>query len=271
MSSFQVDNHFVIFKNIFKITGVDLRVLCINLKVDMTFTRAHLRWTTRWPAICACIDSLNPDVVLLQEITPTSLDDLTHRYEKRYAYFGAFRNPKETVKEGVGILLRRSLFQEPQIQTIWLTDTPMVVSKQKTSLKPRIATVVSTFIHDQTIHLVSLHLDPLFPWVRNRQIQCLLNTIDLSQILILGGDFNGTANEKWFHQLNQTMHYVQTDNDHNTLHYGSGKITSKLPIDFLFVKPGLTIKHATIIDHDYGGIYPSDHFPLFMVLTIDAF
>ena len=250
MSLFQVDNHFVIFKNIFKITGVDLRVLCINLKVDMTFTRAHLRWSTRWPAVSACIDSLNPDVLLLQEITPTSLDDLTHRYEKRYAYFGAFRNPKETVKEGVGILL---------------------VSKQKTSLKPRIATVVSTLIHDQTIHLVSLHLDPLFPWVRNRQIQCLLNTIDLSQILILGGDFNGTANEKWFHQLNQTMHYVQTDNDHNTLHYGSGKITSKLPIDFLFVKPGLTIKHATSIDHDYGGIYPSDHFPLFMVLTIDAF
>lgn len=249
---------------------MDLRVLCINLKVDMTFTRAHLKWSTRLPAVKACIDALDPDCILVQEITPVSLDDLNHYYQKRYVYFGAYRNPKESIREGVGIFLRKSLFKQPSIKALWLTDTPMVVSKQKTSLKPRIATVVSAMVNDKPIHLVSLHLDPLFPWVRNRQIECLAKAVDLSKIWILGGDFNGTANERWFNHLNQVMHYVKTDNHHNTLHYGSGKINEKLPIDCLFVKHGLTIKHAHIIDHDYNGIYPSDHFPLFMVLTIDT-
>lgn len=249
---------------------MDLRVLCINLKVDMTFTRHHLKWSTRFPAVCACIDRLRPDMILVQELTPVALDDLNQYYQKRYTYFGSYRNPKETIKEGVGVFLRKTVFLDPTIETLWLTNTPYIVSKQKTSLKPRIAVVVSATVDNQRMHMVSLHLDPLFPWVRNRQIACLAQTIDLSKIWVLGGDFNGTKHEHWFNQLASLMHYVQNENPHNTLHYGNGKQTRKLPIDALFVKNGLTIKHASIIDNDYDGIYPSDHFPLFMVLTIDT-
>lgn len=245
-----------------------ISVLCINLKVDLKFTREFLKWDNRKVAVYDCIRSLNPDIVLAQEISEPIAQDLRKDLAKNYELLISFRDSKEKKREAVGVLLKKRIFSNIHLETYWLTNTPVVTSKFKTSLKPRIATVVKAMINNQELLMVSTHLDPLFPWVRNKQMQCLAQTIDFNNVFVLGGDFNGHYNEKWFTHVQKQLQWVKPYNMHNTLHYGKGRIKlDKKPIDYVFVQKDTTILQSTIIDHPYNGIYPSDHFPIYLIVN----
>lgn len=246
-----------------------LSCLTINLKVDLPLTRQFLKWKNRRDAVNACIQSLNPDIIFAQEMSDDIYIDIQHDFAKKYTILKANRSDKEKNGESLAVLLKKSVFSDVEIKTIWLSKTPSVSSKLKTSLKPRIATVISSKINSHTLLFVNTHLDPLFPWVRNQQMAYLSQYINLHQVAILGGDFNGNYSERWFRSVSQIMRYVKPDNDHNTLHYGNGKIKlATKAIDYLFVNPNLKVIGANIIDHPYNGVYPSDHFPIYLKVEL---
>ena len=248
---------------------MQLTCLTINLKVDLPLTRKQLKWSNRRMAVKACIRSLNPDLIFAQEMSNEIYENMVEDFSHQYTIVKSRRNEKEKNGESLAVFLKKSVFSDVTLKTIWLSNTPSVTSKLTYSLKPRIATVINSTFKGQPLLFVNTHLDPLFPWVRNQQMAFLSKYIDLHQVAILGGDFNGNYNEKWFHRISSIMRYVKPENMHNTLHYGSGKIKrSKLPIDYLFVANDLKIVGSNIIDHPYDGIYPSDHFPIYLKVEL---
>ena len=178
--------------------------------------------------------------------------------------------------EATPVLYRKDRFELVEEKTLWLSDTPEVEGSRYTlSQFPRIVTIATLKDKDSgnTVTFANTHLDVNFASVRQKQAEklCELLAKERSPIC-LTGDFNS-------HEKNDSILTIRKAgyDDCASIQLGStlrGNIGSRrfsyMPIDHIFFDCSFSTQEIRKLTETPQNICPSDHYPLFAVLSTHA-
>jgi len=141
-------------------------------------------WEYRKEACVAMIDSICPDVVGMQEVTP-QMDAYLQEHLTQYNHVMQGRRPGLKYDEGCPVYWRKDKFDLVQSRTFWLSETPLVMSKGWDANFERVATYV-VLQNKQTgtsIIVFNTHLDHIGVKAREQSVRMIADTLK-----VLGGN-----------------------------------------------------------------------------------
>lgn len=238
-------------------------------------------WSQRQNQLLQLIEDYEVDVLGIQEALRFQLDTLLNRFPE-YDYVGVGRDGGME-GEYAAILFNRHKLKVERSGNFWLSDTPDVPSMSWGNRYIRICTWADfTLIPDGAeISVYNTHLDHESQRSRYRSVRLIsdsLGRLDPESPLILMGDFNaGEKNpamkylfnpDSLGRQLEDTFRIMHPDGDLvGTFHGFSGNRDGD-KIDYILTSPAFKVKNASILTESLDERYPSDHFPVFCVLTL---
>ncbi len=239
-------------------------------------------WANRRDLVIESLDINSPDIVGFQEVLPHVKDFLETNLPE-YTVVGNGRE-KDLQGESNCIAFKKKLFEVISLETLWLSDRPYVPGSQFQNNDgcPRICTHITlrSKISNQLFRVFNTHLDYRFSSIRLKQLGVLKDFINeaegkISLPILLIGDFNCTPNSKEISyilndfELNfQDLSTVEQIKSNITFHdYYSAK-ENKAKIDYIFATENIMHIKSYIDDTEKGGIYLSDHYPVYAVVGI---
>lgn len=234
-------------------------ILTMNILSDHVYPFGIMSFSNRLPAILKMIQEYDPDILCFQEFTER-MSEVSSYLEKSYEQVGSYRRSLSS-DEAIMIFAKKSLFQITSVKTIWLSNTPnQPGSKFLLSQFPRIAVIATLKTKEnQTLSVVSTHLDSNFEFIRFKQMKVLLHHIP-SGPTILCGDFNTTINSKVFQLFSKEWNSQTIPESTLRGKFGSMRYHQQA-IDHILAKD-LELINTTNIKKDYEGRPASDHYPL---------
>lgn len=260
-----------------------LTLLSFNLKRD-SFPGSRNKWNNRGEMAAKLIRSSGADILGVQELLPGMREDLV-RMLPEYAVIGSGRylGVKPGNDEHSDIFVRKDKAEIMDYKTFWLSKHPEKAgSRGLLALFPRICTVAELCLRvsGRKIRVFNTHLDCVSSFARVVGVKTILSYMDYFNKaeklpVILMGDMNAKPGSRAIQILREQKTggkelalndiYVSCSEGqiHNSLHRFRGKIKEgRQPIDYIFVSDDFDTVEYRICTEDYGGKYPSDHFPL---------
>lgn len=244
-------------------------------------------WPNRKDIAASMIRYHGADIAGLQEALKGQVDDLAERLPE-YAWFGVGRDDGKEAGEFMAVFFRKDRLELLDSATFWLSPTPekpglgwdAACNRVVTWGKFRDKTTGATFFHFNT------HFDHKGETARRESAELLLaKIVEIAggSPVTVTGDFNADPDSEPIGILtgvrgtNTSCRLTDSITVSRTRHHGpSGTWTAfsspgapgDKPIDFVFIKNGVgVLKHATLSD-TFDGRFPSDHMPVFAVVTI---
>ena len=235
-------------------------------------------WDKRKELVLKTIENFEPDLLGLQEVWEVQEEYLKERLSD-YAYYGRSRRMEQG--EQCAIMYRKDRYEMLEGKTFWLSETPDIVeSKSWDSSLPRIAnwTLLRDKMNDkQEIFFINTHFDHKGRESRKKAALLLKKRIqDLHQDarVILTGDFNAKEGSDPHLRLVggrivdtfRVIHAKHTTEE-STLSGWNGR-TSGNRIDWVLCTRNFRVLSANIDRSEFGGRYPSDHYPVTATLKL---
>ena len=262
-----------------------IKVASFNLKHDSFLARRN-SWQYRRDLIGQLIQQSNAAIIGVQELIPSMREDIMRRLSQYYSIRGAGRN-KFLEDEQAAILLKNDDVTVCFDKMFWLSKHPEKVgSRAYFAMFPRICTVCEAYSRklSRKIRVFNTHFDHICLMARTLSVQIILKYMhELNQEeklpTILMGDMNTKPHSKPIQILSQNLHEYpdihltdiwqcfDPDEIMNTYHGFRGK-EKGLPIDYIFISDELEFADAYIDRTNFGGRYPSDHYPLVATLRL---
>jgi endonuclease/exonuclease/phosphatase family metal-dependent hydrolase len=238
-----------------------MKIMTFNVRIDVPVDKQN-QWDYRKKAVVQYIKNENPDFVGFQEPTFHMIEFLSEEL-KEYKRIGISR---DSSGESTPIFYKFREFQLLEEKTVWLTDTPLVPSKDLESFFPRIATY-GIFRHNESkpFVLCNTHLDYASEMIQEKQMKVLVSLLETFSLrTVILGDFNATS-EKNVHLFLKNQMYNHTYNSSQlqqaTFHNFQGTLLGN-PIDYIYLSKGWELK-SCIIDHlTLEPTMLSDHYPV---------
>lgn len=239
--------------------------------------------------VISVINSSFPDLLGVQEMRSGQLDYMEDRLSD-YAYYGVSRDTGTTNNSGErsGIFYKKSRFELLDRGEFWLSETPSAAGTTffgdgGDTNNPRMATWV--ILHDrqmvQNYFFINTH------WSLDAEARRLSGILMRDKIIeladglpvIVTGDFNETAASRGGYAAlvrRRTAGEFQLDNSYfesgaplgKTFHGYNGGVNGS-PIDFVFSSTSdFQAISGEIIHTTFDGLYPSDHYPVEVVLDV---
>lgn len=254
------------------------RILTLNLKTDLPFTRGQRLFSHRIHSIEEMIRWHDPDLIGVQELTEEMLPHMDKLMET-YTFYGRGRNRDgiHFADERNCILYKKDRFEFLHGGTFWLSDTPDVQgSRYPTSIYPRIATwaVLKDRETGEVFTFANTHLDHLLTNTKFKQVIVLKKQMMKKKegsFLAMTGDFNTYLSSSALQALldrDNPLDLEDTDpeNAGSTIRgFVESTTTHYLPIDHIFLSRSCHVINSRVLKSLYMGNYPSDHAP---VLTV---
>jgi endonuclease/exonuclease/phosphatase family metal-dependent hydrolase len=178
---------------------MDLRLVSFNIQNRKGEHPEAL--THRMKACAAYVQSLQPDLLCLQEVTPDAYAVLKNKLRPVHHHFQP-RKENFTRAEGVPILLMNDRLQCIQSGSFWFSTSPEISSKSWQAAHPRICSWMQLSRTGATdLWIFNLHLDHRSRRARRRSLHLLQEKIrhltSPEDALLVCGDFNmpGTRKE----------------------------------------------------------------------------
>jgi endonuclease/exonuclease/phosphatase family metal-dependent hydrolase len=268
---------------IFQLHAQDLNVMTFNIRFNNPKDSANA-WPNRKDYAASQVLFHHTHILGVQEALNDQIVDLQDRL-KQYKYIGVGREDGKTKGEYSAIFYDTTRLRLLEGSTFWLSENPTVVGKAGwDAALPRIVTwarfrdkkTKKIFYHFNT------HFDHMGQQARKESARLLLQKVkDIAgnTPVIVTGDFNATP-------TSEPVQVLLNPSDANRLtdtkaiskqpHYGpSGtfnafgpKETSNEPIDWIFVKNGVTVLQHATLSQTWNGRFSSDHFPVYARLRI---
>ncbi|HEX6963366.1 MAG TPA: endonuclease/exonuclease/phosphatase family protein [Lacipirellula sp.] len=252
--------------------GEPVRVMSFNIRYGTADDGANA-WPHRRDFVVNVIEESDPDLIGLQEALRDQLDVLDDELPE-YHRIGVGREAGGG-GEYSAILYRASRFDVADAGTFWLSDSPEVPGSRswKNNL-PRICTWVQLL--DRTngarLYYFNTHWDHESELARRNSGKLMGNRIrELAgddAPAVVTGDFNAAPQSPAFHALLETGRLEDTfaavhpdETDLGTFN-GFGRARNAAKIDAVLVTDHWEAKEAKIVRTQYGGRFPSDHFPV---------
>lgn len=261
-----------------------LRVMTFNVRYGNAADGAD-SWEHRKEILLQTIRAFDPDLLGTQELIAMQGDYLTQNLPG-YKLVGVGRDDGQRKGEFSAILLRTERFDVLDSGTFWLSETPdKVGSKSWDSSLPRIATWVR--LRDRKasgaeLVYLNTHWDHRGNQARvesGRIIRDWLASHAAGAPAIVTGDLNVTDDHAGYHALVASPRppalfdvyrqvHPQAGPDEATFHGFKGGQRGRR-IDFILATAGVKTVEAAIDRTSRDGRYPSDHYPVTAVLSIE--
>ena len=235
-------------------------------------------WKKRKYLVAHLIKTHNPDIIGLQEAEINQLEDLVEMLDD-YSWIGVGREDGKEKGETTGILFRHARFSLQGQQTLWLSQTPLQVSRGWDAHFRRTLTIAKLMdkVTKQPTLVFNTHFDNEGELARQESAKFLLAEIarqDPQAQLVVTGDFNFKSDGKSYEIITQILADAEKlsstpvaggNKTYNA--FGEDKETNN-KIDFVFVK-----KDASVLSHKvdttlYNNLFPSDHYPVIVRLDL---
>ena len=231
------------------------------------------RWWKRAQYYLENIKTVAPDILGAQELQAGQYEFLTEHLVG-YGSVVAYRDKKGARSESCPIFYNEKRFELLDSGTFWLSDTPDQMSKYEESDEYRITTFVklkdkSTGI---TIAIYNTHPDWTSVEARIKQLSVTAERAKASgadKIVILGdlnsertlpGGNEGLAPIENFLKDSKTFAGMQ---DYGATFNGYDMDPDgPMGLDYIFLPEDTTVLAVGKVDKVYGGVYPSDHYPI---------
>lgn len=250
---------------------MNIKVMSFNIRIDVAVDGKHA-WPYRKHHVLSFINNQKPDILGIQEAGPHMVAFLHEDLKKDYHMF---TQPRDAHGESTPLFIRKHLFKVIKADTIWLTDTPHVLSVVDGSNHPRIATyaILKTQQHD-VLAIFNTHLDYTGDQTTLKQVKYLQTYIkhleeEYCFKTIILGDFNSYPESQTVSFLSeryQSCFNAQQSPSltfHGFSHHKDGK-----PIDYIFFDSSLKYQQTTIHHHTEDDMFLSDHYPISTIIHL---
>lgn len=256
----------------------DLTVMSFNIRLNVESDKDN-GWPKRKQDVTDLLTYYHPDYFGVQEALPEQMKDIKNGL-KSYNYIGVGRDDGKEKGEFSAIFYDTNRLEAVKSGTFWLSETPEKPSKGWDAALNRICTyaVFKDKKSKKEFLAMNLHFDHVGNVARVKSSELILKKIKelnpKNLPVTLSGDFNLTDDSEPIKILSQNM--KDTFYHSETKHYGpvgtfTGFNVNEVPkdrIDYIFTN-GFKIKsHRHINDRRENLLYPSDHFPVIVTLSL---
>ena len=255
-------------------TNEEITIMSANVRCYAPDDLFKKSWFYRADLIRNNIDEVKPDIIGFQEVTWMHygyLQDIMQGYDSVIMYRDNF-----ILSEGCPIFYRTDKFELIDKNSFWLSETPEVMSKDWNSACYRVCSYVKLrqLNTNKEFVVFNTHLDHVSDEARINGIKVVLDKInELGDVpAYLMGDLNAKPNSKTlksvyeFFEDGKVVADITTDGA--TYQKWGEKLNSER-IDYIVASIGKTdIYEYGIVDTLYDGVYPSDHFPIYIKTSL---
>ncbi len=235
-------------------------------------------WSKRKYLVAYIIKNHNPDLIGLQEAEMFQVKELIEMLDE-YDWYGVSREDGKEGGESTAILYRKKRFSLEQEQTLWLSETPELVSKGWDAAYKRTVTItkLKDLMSSKGFYYFNTHLDHIGETARtesSKMIAAEIGEYSKEYPVILSGDFNYRSTSDGYKiitgKIFDTKLISKTEsNGGNITFNGFGKdIQSDNMIDFIFVNDKVEVLKHIVDTATFNGLYPSDHYPVISEIRI---
>lgn len=257
-------------------------VLSFNIRYDTSKDGIN-QWNNRKEKVAQLITFHEADIIGLQEVLKSQLDDLENLLPS-YTWIGVGRDDGKEAGEYSPILFQKNRFKLLKEGTFWLSETCDVAGSRGWDAACN-RVVTWAYFKDKKqrkkFYFFNTHFDHRGVVARRESAQLILQKIQEiagDNAFVLTGDFNGNPESEPYRILTNKEDEVDLQDAYfrsQTGHYGQLGTFSGFKalteddqnrIDYIFVPKKIKVlKHAILTD-SWGGLFPSDHFPVLAVL-----
>ena len=251
----------------------NIKVMTYNIRCGFCEDSSDVNnWSKRKYLVAYLIKNHNPDLIGLQEAEMFQVNELIEMLDE-YDWYGVSREDGKEGGESTAILYRTKRFLPEQKQTLWLSETPGIVSKGWDAMFKRTVTIIKLkdLVSLKEFYYLNTHLDHIGENARTESSKLLVNEIgkySTDYPVILTGDFNYTSTAEGYKiitsKLFDSKYSSKTESVGGNITFnGFGNdIKPDNKIDFIFVNDNVEVLNHTTDTTTFNGLYPSDHFPV---------
>jgi endonuclease/exonuclease/phosphatase family metal-dependent hydrolase len=258
--------------------GSNLRAMSFNVRVN-TAADGENAWPHRRDLVAATIRFHQTDIAGLQECYHDMAQDLNERLPG-YKWTGQGSNGGQDGAMNP-VFWRDSRLELLSEETIWLSDTPDVISTGWDASTTRVAThvVLRERRTETELHVFSTHFDHRGQQAKVQSALLLANLVSALPAdahVILLGDLNSTPDSEALKTLTQRGGLQDSMMTSLSGHHGpigtfkgfEANRYSGRRVDYVLVRNLVVQQHAVLPDH-YDGRQPSDHYPVLAEIVIE--
>lgn len=255
----------------------EMHVMSANLRCFNPQDIGKKSWFYRADLILKNIEAEAPSIIGFQEATKWQyiyLCKTLSGYDSVITY-----RDNSPFSEGCPIFYSTELYDLIDKGSFWLSETPDVMSKDWDSKCYRVCSyvILEDKASTQQFVVFNTHLDHVSDEARINGIGVVLDKIQQFGGLpsMIMGDFNAEEDSETYRSATENFldAKYQTENTsglHSATYQNWGKALDRNPIDYFMIsKTGFTVEEYKVVDATYDGVYPSDHFPILVQLTLD--
>ncbi|MBD3344175.1 MAG: hypothetical protein GF401_03830 [Chitinivibrionales bacterium] len=250
-------------------------------------------WENRFPLITDVIQDSKCDIIGLQEALQFQIDQIGSEFPY-YGVVGHGRRDGISRGEQAAILYNNERFAVHSSGAFWFSDTPDIPgSFDPPFTKPRICTWVRLvpLAEGTPLYVYNVHLAPLSFRLR-KNIELLAERIherEFDDPVVVTGDFNAGESHKAMKMLTSSALTGSNNHQEKSVQpalfdtfqnnfkgdslcgtYHAFKGWRFLPrLDYILANPHFSVSESKIIRYSRFSRYPSDHFPVISILTME--
>jgi endonuclease/exonuclease/phosphatase family metal-dependent hydrolase len=251
----------------------NIKVMTYNIRCGYCEDSSDVNhWSKRKFLVAYIIKSHNPDLIGLQEAEQFQIKDLIKMLDD-YDFYGVGRDDGKEKGESAAILYKKNRFIPEEQKTLWLSETPELVSKGWDAALNRTVTILKLkdLKSSEEFYFLNTHFDHIGEKARTESSGLIINKIKKftnNFPVILTGDFNYTSKSDGYKIITEALSDAsiisKTESFGSNISFnGFGKqIEPNYKIDFIFVNDNVEVLNHIIDTTTYNGLYPSDHYPV---------
>lgn len=268
---------FLVFIFTASVLPQSFRVMTFNIRLDIPSDGENI-WSKRKASFVSMIKFHKADLVGLQEAQKHQIDYIQKQLPE-YSWFGIGRDDGKNGGEFTAVFYRKERFDTLETSTFWCSETPEHPGLGWDAAYQRITTYgkfrdKST---EKTFYLFNTHLDNEGKIARLESAKLIKRKMEMicgNLPVIFTGDFNSFPDSSPYKVItsnsdsSSSIQLFDSQSISQTKHHGpSGTFTGfnmnakpLKPIDFIFVRKGISVlSHGTLSD-SFDGFLPSDHY-----------
>ena len=238
-----------------------MRIVTFNIRYG-TADDGPDSWPFRKDRCRAQIETLNPDLLCLQEALKEQLDYLQNAFPQMQQ-IGVGRDDGATQGEYAAILTNKNKYQVKTSGTFWLSSTP---EKPGSADWGDTNVRICTWADLGNLTVFNTHLAVASQQAREKGVALILERIPKGKPTILAGDFNADEDnpacqalrDAGFLDTYRAIHITGQAGTYN----GFKEKEDPEKIDYIWISTGLTTTNAEIVKEKFDKRWPSDHFPV---------
>ncbi len=249
-------------------------LISANVRTFAPFDLLKKSWFYRADLFLNSLAEESPDIIGFQEVTK-----MHYKYLKKnlpdYGSVIKYRD-KSLQPEACPVFFKKDKFECTDKGSFWLSNTPEKMSKDWGAMCYRICSYVILKDKDSGKKLVvfNTHLDHVSDEARIKGIGVVLDKIKQFGSLpsIIMGDFNAKEDSKTYETAMKNFDdakYKADKTDKGATYQNFGRELDAKNIDYFMIsKEGIKVNEYRIIDKTYNGVFTSDHFPIYLNISL---